>query len=76
MYFLCCASCSQINQSISDMKFSNTMLDYVFIFKFLIAVLSTKMQVTGLYSLILCLIYERLFQTILNGGYKLSDVGI
>ena len=45
------------------MKFSNTMLDCEFIFKFSIDVLSTKISVTGLYdrSVILCLIYERLF---------------
>ena len=49
MYFLCSASCLPINQSvnhrISDVKFSNTMLDCVFTFKFSIAVLSTKMPV-------------------------------
>ena len=45
------------NQSISDIKLSNTMLDCVFIFKFSVVVLSTKMPVT----VILCLIYEHLF---------------
>ena len=44
------------NQSISDMKLSNAMLDCVFIFKFAIA----KCQSLA-YSVILCFIYEYLF---------------
>ena len=57
------------------MKFSDTMLDCVFIFKFSIVVLSTKMPVMA-YNVILCLIYRRLFIKVKFTETYIGDLNI